>query len=148
MNEIILYQTENNQTQVEVQFDGETVWLNQKQMSHLFEKDVDTISLHLKNIYAEKELDEKSTSGFFSLVQKEGNRRVNRKIRFYNLDAIISVGYRVSSKRGTQFRQWATQRLKDFLVKGYAINRKRLNELQQALQLIQKPISLSQYFTV
>ena len=148
MNEIILYQTENNQTQVEVQFDGETVWLNQKQMSHLFEKDVDTISLHLKNIYAEKELDEKSTSGFFSLVQKEGNRRVNRKIRFYNLDAIISVGYRVSSKRGTQFRQWATQRLKDFLVKGYAINRKRLNALQQALQLIQKPISLSQYFTV
>lgn len=117
MNEIILYQTENNQTQVEVQFDGETVWLNQKQMSHLFEKDVDTISLHLKNIYAEKELDEKSTSGFFSLVQKEGNRRVNRKIRFYNLDAIISVGYRVSSKRGTQFRQWATQRLKDFLIK-------------------------------
>jgi death-on-curing family protein len=140
MNEIILYQTENNQTQVEVQFDGETVWLNQKQMSHLFEKDVDTISLHLKNIYAEKELDEKSTSEFFSLVQKEGNRRVNRKIRFYNLDAIISVGYRVSSKRGTQFRQWATQRLKDFLVKGYAINQKRLDELQQTVQLIQKSI--------
>jgi death-on-curing family protein len=140
MNEIILYQTENNQTQVEVQFDGETVWLNQKQMSHLFEKDVDTISLHLKNIYAEKELDEKSTSELFSLVQKEGNRRVNRKIRFYNLDAIISVGYRVSSKRGTQFRQWATQRLKDFLVKGYAINQKRLDELRQTVQLIQKSI--------
>jgi death-on-curing family protein len=140
MNKIEIYKTKDNQTEVEVrvQFERDTVWLNQKQMSELFGKDTDTIGLHLKNIFKEKELNEKSTTEFFSVVQKEGNREVSRKIRFYNLDAIISVGYRVNSKRGTQFRQWATQRLKDYLVQGYALNQKRLEQLQQTIQLISR----------
>lgn len=107
-------------------------------MSELFDKDTDTIGLHLKNIFFEQELEENSTTGFFPVVQKEGKREVTRNIKYYNLDAIISVGYRVNSKKGTQFRQWATQRLKDYLVKGYAINQKRLEQLQQTIQLISK----------
>ena len=95
-----------------------------KQMSALFGKDTDTIGLHLKNIYSEEELVELSTTELFSVVQKEGKRSVKRNVLHYNLDAIISVGYQVNSKQGTQFRQWATQRLKDYLVKGYAINEK------------------------
>jgi len=136
MNEIILYQTGDNQAQVEVRFEGDTVWLNQKQIAHLFDKDSDTIGLHLKNIYLEEELDENSTTEFFSVVQTEGRRQVKRRLKFYNLDAILSVGYRVSSKKGTQFRQWATQRLKDHLVQGYTINQKRLDELRQTVQFI------------
>lgn len=136
MNEVILYQTENNQTQVEVRFEGDTIWLNQKQIAHLFDKDSDTIGLHLKNIYSEEELDENSTTEFFSVVQTEGRRQVKRRLKFYNLDAILSVGYRVSSKKGTQFRQWATQRLKEYLIQGYAVNQKRLDELQQTVHLI------------
>lgn len=128
--------TQDGKTQIEVKFDVETVWLNQKQMSDLFEKDTDTIGLHLKNIFAEDELEESATAEFFSVVQKEGNREVKRNIKFYNLDAVLSVGYRVNSKRGAQFRQWATQRLKDYLVKGYAVNQKRLDELGKMVQLI------------
>ena len=127
-SEIILYQSSDNTTEIEVKFDGNTVWLNQKQMSELFAKDSDTIWLHLKNIYEEEELNDSSTTELFSVVQIEGKRQVKRQIRYYNLDAIISVGYRVNSKRGTQFRQWATQRLKDYLVQGYAINQKRIEE--------------------
>ena len=130
-NKIEIYQSKDNQTIVEVKFEKETVWLSQNQMSFLFDKDSDTIRLHLKNIFKEEELEEKATTEHFSVVQKEGKRNVQRNIKFYNLDAIISVGYRVNSKRGTQFRQWATQLLKDFLVKGYAINEKRLFEKQQ-----------------
>ncbi len=135
-NEIIIYQTVDNQTEIQVQFDNQTVWLSQKQMAELFDKDSDTIGLHLKNIFEEEELTEKATTEFFSVVQIEGKREVKRNIKFYNLDAILSVGYRVNSKRGTQFRQWATQRLKDYLVQGYAINQKRLDELQKVVQLI------------
>lgn len=102
--------------QVEVQFDRDTIWLSQKQMAALFERDSDTISLHLKNIYSDGELEEISTTEEYSVVQKEGNRRVKRTRKFYNLDAIISVGYRVNSARGTQFRIWATQRLKNKLI--------------------------------
>ncbi len=123
-NKIEIYQSENKQTIVEVKFEQETIWLSQKQMAHLFEKDSDTIGLHLKNIYKSEELDEFSTTELFSVVQKEGKRSIKRNVKFYNLDAIISVGYRVNSIRGTQFRIWATQRLTDFLVKGYAINEK------------------------
>jgi len=140
MSEIILYQTENNQTQVEVRFDGETVWLNQYQLAELFQTDRTSILKHLKNIYVEGELDENSTCAKFAQVRKEGNRMVTRELLNYNLDAIISVGYRVNSKRGTQFRQWATQRLKDYLIQGYTINQKRLDELQQTVQLIQHAI--------
>jgi len=143
MNEVIIYRTSDNHLDVSVKFEKDTVWLSQRQMSELFDKDSDTIGLHLKNIYSEKELDEKSTSELFSVVQSEGKRKVSRKIKFYNLDAIISVGYRVNSKLGTQFRQWATQRLKDYLVKGYAINEKRLNEAEGRFQELQKAISLA-----
>ncbi len=137
-NQIEIFKTNDNQTEVRVRFDVETVWLSQKQMSELFDKDSDTIGLHLKNIFSEKELDENSTTEYFSVVQKEGDREVKRNIKCYNLDAILSVGYRVNSKRGTQFRQWATQRLKEYLVKGYAINQKRLDELGKMVQLIEQ----------
>ena len=146
-SKIIIYKTEESQTEVKVQFEQETVWLSQKLMSELFEKDSDTIGLHLKNIYNEGELEETSTTEYFSVVQKEGKRNVRRNIKFYNLDAIISVGYRVNSKRGTQFRQWATQRLKDYLVQGYAINKKRLQEknlevkhLKTGIQILSRAI--------
>jgi prophage maintenance system killer protein len=129
---------EASDRQIEVRMSADTVWLSQKQMADLFEKDSDTIGLHLKNIYLEQELEELATTEFFSVVQKEGHREVKRSIKFYNLDAILSVGYRVNSKRGTQFRQWATQRLKDFLVQGYALNQKRLAELGKMLQLIEQ----------
>ena len=109
-------------------------------MSELFEKDSDTIGLHLKNIYREQELSENSTTELFSVVQNEGKREVKRNIKFYNLDAIISVGYRVNSKRGTQFRQWATQRLKDYLVQGYAINERRLAEKQQQVEYLKTAV--------
>jgi len=139
---IEIYQTSDNQTIVEVRFDNDTVWLSQKMMAELFDKDSDTIGLHLKNIYAEKELDEKATTEFFSVVQTEGKRKVKRNIRFFNLDAIISVGYRVNSKRGTQFRQWATQRLKDYLVQGYAINEKLLAEKQIQVETLKTGIRI------
>jgi len=141
-NKIEIYRTADDQTEVIVQFDENTVWLSQKQMAELFVKDTDTIGLHLKNIYNESELHELSTTEFFSVVQKEGKRSVQRRIKFYNLDAIISVGYRVNSKRGTQFRQWATRRLKDYLVQGYAINEKRLQQKQQEVEYLKTGIRI------
>ncbi|OOR99505.1 hypothetical protein B0186_07765 [Canicola haemoglobinophilus] len=141
-NPIEIYQTQDGQTQVEVRFEQETVWLSQAQMAQLFSTSSDNISLHLKNIFAEKELDERATTEDFSVVRQEGKRQVKRQLKHYNLDAIISVGYRVKSTSATQFRIWATARLKDYLVKGYALNQKRLQhnaeELEQALLLIQK----------
>jgi prophage maintenance system killer protein len=141
-NNIIIYQTNDGQTQVEVRFEHDTIWLSQAQMAELFDKDSDTIGLHLKNIYNTGELDENSTTEQSSVVRQEGRRQVKRKIKFYNLDAIISVGYRVNSKKGTQFRIWATQRLREYLVHGYSINKDRFDknaaELQQALALIRK----------
>ena len=139
MSEIQIFKTEKG-TEIEVQFDNESFWLSLNEIATLFERDKSVISRHLKNIYKERELDERATVAKNATVQKEGARKIQRKIEFYNLDAILSVGYRVNSKRGTQFRQWATQRLKDFLVKGMAINQKRLDELQQTVQLIQKSI--------
>ena len=142
MSEIEIYKSPGNKIELQVTLENETVWLNQKQMAELFDKDTDTIGLHLKNIYAEQELDEKPTTGFFSVVQTEGKRKVTRNIKYFNLDAIISVGYRVNSKRGTQFRQWATQRIKDYLVKGYAINEKRLSEAENRFNDLKQTISL------
>jgi hypothetical protein len=107
-NEIIIYTTPDGKETFEVNLKKDTVWLSQKQMADLFEKNADTIGLHIKNIFSTKELDEKSTTEEYSVVQMEGNRKVKRKIKFYNLDMIISIGYRVNSKRGTQFRIWAT----------------------------------------
>ena len=145
MNEIEIYKDKDNQTQIEVKFEEETVWLNQSQLAGLFKGSRTNIVEHIKNIYKTGELEEASTCRKFRQVQKEGKRSVERQIDYYNLDIIISVGYRINSKQGTQFRQWATQRLKDYLVKGYAINEKRLaeaesrfNELKQAIQLFDK----------
>ncbi|WP_439558120.1 RhuM family protein [Dyadobacter sp.] len=140
--QIEIYESTDGETQIEVKFGEETVWLSQKNMSDLFEKDTDTIGLHLKNIYSEEELDPISTSEDFSVVQKEGKRNVKRTIKFYNLDAVISVGYRVNSKRGTQFRQWATQRLKDYLIQGYAINEQRLAQKNQQVQTLKDGIRI------
>jgi hypothetical protein len=134
-NEIVIYQADSSAERIDVQIDAEreTIWLSQKQMGVLFGKDTDTIGLHLKNIFHEQEINEALTTEFFSVIQKEGKRNVKRNIKYYNLDAILSVGYRVNSKRGTQFRQWATQRLKDYLLKGYAINN-RITRLENKLE--------------
>lgn len=136
MSEIIIYQNKENQTEVEVRFEGETFWLSLNQIAGLFERDKSVISRHLKNIYTEGELVREATVAKNATVQTEAGRTVSREIEYFNLDAILSVGYRVNSRRGTQFRQWATQRLKDYLVKGYAVNQKRLEQLQQTIQLI------------
>ncbi|MFD1245412.1 virulence protein RhuM/Fic/DOC family protein [Paralysiella testudinis] len=139
---IEIYQTADGQTQVAVRFGQETVWLTQAQMAVLFDTGSDNISLHLKNIFIENELDEAATTEDFSVVQSEGKRQVKRRLKHYNLDAVISVGYRVKSKHATQFRIWATQRLKDYLLQGYVLNHARLQqnaaELEQALALIRK----------
>lgn len=119
---IEIYQSQDGQTEVQVRFENETVWLSQKQMSQLFDKETDTIGLHLRSIYRSGELDETLTTGESSVVQLEGKRNVKRNIRVYNLDAIISVGFRVNSKRGIQFRIWANKLLKEYLIKGYALN--------------------------
>ncbi len=139
-DQIIIYTSEDGQTQIDVRLDVDTVWLSQKQMSELFEKDSDTIGLHLKNIYKSEELDEDSTTEKYSVVRKEGNRKVKRQIKHYNLDAIISVGYRVNSKRGVLFRKWATQQLKNYLIKGYAINQKKLERQNEQLQELKETV--------
>jgi hypothetical protein len=119
-SEILLYQTEDGQTKIDVRLEEETVWLSQAQMVELFQTTKQNISLHIKNIYEEGELDEISTVKDYLTVQTEGKREVQRNLKFYNLDVIISVGYRVKSHRGTQFRIWATQLIKEYLVKGFA----------------------------
>ena len=134
--DIIIFRSKHGDPEIQVHFVQETVWLSQRLMSDLFQKDSDTIGLHLKNIYKEGELEEKSTTEFFSVVQKEGKRSINRQVKYYNLDAIISVGYRVNSKRGTQFRIWATNLLRDYLVKGYTANDRRLKELRKAVHVM------------
>ena len=134
--DIVLYQAPDGTVELDVRLERESLWLNQKQMSLLFDKDTDTIGLHLRNIFKEGELEESATTEESSVVQIEGSRRVNRKVRLYNLDAILSVGYRVNSKRGTQFRIWATRVLRDHIIKGYTVNQNRLQELNQAVRLI------------
>ncbi len=127
-NQVIIYNTEDGETKIEVWMKDETVWLSQKQMAELFDCSVDNIGLHLKNIYSERELAENSTSEESSVVQIEGGRSVNRSVKLYNLDAIISVGYRINSLRGTQFRIWATQKLKEYIIKGFVMDDERLAE--------------------
>lgn len=141
ISEIILYQNENHQIELLVLFDGDTIWLTQSQMVELFSSSKANISEHITQIFKSTELDKDSTVREFRTVRKEGSRNVARTLEYYNLDVIISVGYRVNTKRGVQFRQWATQRLKEHLVKGYSINQKRLDELQQTIQLVRKTIS-------
>lgn len=139
---IEIYQTQNGESQVEVRFDNDTVWLSQAQMAQVFDKNIRTVNEHIINVFEEHELDKEATIRKFRIVRQEGNRQVEREIEHYNLDMIISVGYRVKSQQGVAFRRWATARLKDYLLKGYAINQQRFHdnavELEQALQLIQK----------
>ncbi len=128
MSEVVIYQDEQNQTGVSVRLDGETVWLTQRQMSGIFETTPENVLMHLKNVFGDGELEEGATTKDFLVVQTEGSRQVRRSIKHYNLDAIISVGYRVNSKRGVQFRQWATRILREHLVQGYTFNQARLAE--------------------
>jgi len=125
-SQIIIYQSEDHQTKLDVRFEGETVWFTQNLMADLFKTSTDNISLHLKNIYAECELDEASTTEDYSVVRQEGQRQVERKLKHYNLDAIISVGYRVKSHTATRFRQWATQRLKEYTIRFFKIVQNKL----------------------
>lgn len=142
-NQIEIFKTQDNQTEVQVLFEQETVWLSQKQMSELFKTSIPNVNMHIKSIYIEEELNQESTIKDFLIVQKEGTRSIQRSQKMYNLDVIISIGYRVKSKQGTQFRQWATQRLKDYLVKGYALNEKRLLELNYKYSDLQQAIKLA-----
>src|SRR5882724_1630766 len=121
---IIIYQTPDGQTSIDVTLEHDTVWLDQYQLAELFQTDRSSITKHVRNIYKSAELDEQATCAKIAQVQQEGKRRVTRQVTRYNLDIIISVGYRVNSIRGTQFRIWANKLLKDYLVKGYALHEK------------------------
>jgi len=145
---IVFYTAEDNSIQLDVKLENETVWLTQQQMSDLFKTDRTSIVRHIKNIYQTEELDEKSTCAKIAQVRLEGKRKVERSIPYYNLDMIISVGYRVNSKNATRFRRWATSVLKDFLVKGYAINQKitqqRYEELKDVVRLMSRTYQLQE----
>ena len=149
MNEITIYQTENGV--VEVRLEKDTVWLSQEQMTALFDVQKAAVSKHLKNIFASGELDRAATVSKMETVQKEGGRTVTRTIEHYNLDGVISVGYRVNSVRATRFRQWATRILREHLTQGYTLNRQRLeanaNELEAALQLVKKAAQSTELLT-
>lgn len=128
IRQFILYTTENGDVKLEIFIEEETLWLSQKMMAELFEVEVSTVNYHVKEIYKSNELEENPTIRKFRIVQKEGNREVKRNIDFYNLDMIIAVGYRVNSKRATQFRIWATSILKEFIIKGFAIDDDRMKQ--------------------
>lgn len=128
MNEIIFYETKEGKIRVEVRFEDETFWMTQKLMGELFGVESHTITYHLGEIFKSGELQEEATARKFRVVQKEGNRNVNRNLDFYNLDAIIAVGYRVNSRQATQFRIWATQTLKEFIIKGFVLDDERLKQ--------------------
>ena len=143
-NKIIIYQTEDGQTQINVRMENETVWLTQAQMVELFQTTKQNVSLHVGNVFKEGELEENSTVKEYLTIQKEGKREVNRKVKYYNLDVIISVGYRVKNKRGTAFRIWARNILKEYLVRGYAVNQRihseQIAELRQLVQMVGRTI--------
>ncbi len=143
--EIVIYKDDNT-PEIQVNLVDDTVWLNQAQMAELFGRDSDTIGKHIKNVYKTAELSQNQTTAKFTVVQTEGEKQVKRDITFYNLDMIISVGYRVNSKRGTQFRIWATKHLRDYLLKGYLVNEKRLKENQELkLKELQQAVGLMQH---
>lgn len=136
-NKIVIYQSKDGHTQLDVKLEGETVWLNRQQLAELFDRDVKTIGKHINNALKEELNDGIATVAKFATVQKEGTRQVTRNVEYYNLDVIISVGYRVKSKRGVEFRRWANSVLKDYLIKGYAINQRiREKNYQQMVQLV------------
>ena len=140
--EIIIYTSEDGSVSLDTKLENETIWLTQDMMTKLFETTKQNISLHINNIYKDEELDKTSTVKEFFTVRKEGNRTVSRNIEYYNLDMIIAVGYRVDSKRATQFRKWATSTLKEYITKGYAINEKMLKSKQEQIQALQSTINL------
>jgi len=142
--QIEIYQTKDNKNEIAVRFESESFWLSLNQIAELFDRDKSAISRHLKNIFAEEELEKNQVVAKNATVQIEGGKRVEKIIELYNLDIIISVGYRVNSKQGTAFRIWATERLKDYLVKGFAVNEKRVLEYQKNLVELQKTIKLIQ----
>lgn len=125
-NQIIIYQSEDGETHIEVKFTGDTVWLSQQQMAELYQSSRSNVAEHIKNIYEDGELDETSTCRKFRQVRQEGNRQVSREIPFYNLDMIISLGYRIRSVIATHFRRWATERLKEYIIKGFTMDDERL----------------------
>lgn len=128
-SEIIIYQTDDGQTQIDVKFESETVWLTQAQMAELFQSSRTNIVEHIKHIYEEGELDKSSTCRKIRQVRTEGERQISREIPYYNLDMIISLGYRIKSRIATNFRRWATERLKEYMIKGFVLDDKRLKEL-------------------
>ena len=151
MSDIEIYTSLDNKIEIEVTLDKDTVWLNRQQLGSLFNRDVKTIGKHITNVFSEGELNKVATVANFATVQTEGTRTIERQVEYYNLDVIISVGYRVKSKQGRQFRQWASQRLKDYLLKGYAINEQKLktsqqqlNDLKQSLRLLGNMVQQSQ----
>ena len=151
-NPIAIYEANGGISKVEVLVSEETVWLTLNQISDLFDRDKSVISRHLKNIFAEEELDKDSTVAFFATVQKEGERTIEREIEYFNLDAILSVGYRVNSKKGVQFRRWASGILKEYLINGYSLNNDKLigakvAELQQAVDLLSRTLTNNEFIT-
>ena len=144
MREIEIYKTKEGQAQIELKFEKDTLWLNQKQIADIFGTEVPAINKHIKNILKEKELQQKATVSKMEIVQKEGKRQVTRDVEFYSLDMVISVGYRVNSRKATQFRIWATQRLKEHLLKGYTLNESRLKNYAQNLEELEQAVGLIQ----
>lgn len=143
--EILVYEAADGSVRVDVRLDRDTVWLTQRQMSEVFETTPENVLMHLKNIFTDGELEEPATAKDFLVVQMEGKRQVRRNLKHYNLDAIISVGYRVNSKRGIRFRQWATRVLRDHLVQGCNFNQTRLaerglSEARQTLDLLARTL--------
>ena len=143
-NKIIIYQTDDGQTQIDVRLENDTVWLTQAQMVELFQTTKQNVSLHVSNVFKEGELKQESTVKEYLTVQQEGKRSVSRQVKYYNLDVIISVGYRVKSKRGTAFRIWARNIIKEYLVKGYAVNerlrKEQIGELRQLVGMLGRTI--------
>lgn len=135
-NEIILYETSDHSVKLNVNTDGDTVWLSMDQLTDLFERDKSTISRHIRNVFKEGELERAATVAKFATVQTEGDREITRYIEYYNLDVIISVGYRVKSQRGVEFRKWANKILKDYIINGYAVNNKRIEQIGEVIRIM------------
>ena len=137
-NEIILYETADHAVKLSVNTDGETVWLNRAQLAELFDRDIKTIGKHINNALKEELVEDTATVAKFATVQTEGNREVTRDIEYYNLDVIISVGYRVKSQRGVEFRKWANSVLKDYIIRGYAVNNKRIEQIGEVIRIMKR----------
>lgn len=139
--EVIIYEAPGGNAALDVRLSGDTLWLNLNQLATLFERDKSVISRHLRNVFETGELDRSATVAFFATVQTEGERTVTRDVEHFNLDAILSVGYRVNSRRGTQFRIWASNVLRQHIIRGYSVNERRLRELRLSLQLVEHALA-------